>query len=114
MKRTVELGFLLAVALILSYVESLIPFTFGIPGIKLGLPNLIVLLLLYSARIPAKGASFVGERLADCFVRVSVRESVFDSLCVCWSAVQFYGYGDCAEVQVFFHGRGECTWRCVS
>lgn len=47
MKRTVELGFLLALALILSYVESLIPFSFGIPGIKLGLPNLIVLLLLY-------------------------------------------------------------------
>lgn len=47
MKRTVELGFLLALALILSYVESLIPFSFGIPGMKLGLPNLIVLLLLY-------------------------------------------------------------------
>lgn len=48
MRRTVELGFLLALALILSYVESLIPFSFGIPGIKLGLPNLIVLLLLYA------------------------------------------------------------------
>ena len=47
MRRTVELGFLLALSLILSYVESLIPFSFGIPGIKLGLPNLIVLLLLY-------------------------------------------------------------------
>lgn len=47
MRRTVELGFLLALALILSYIESLIPFSFGIPGIKLGLPNLIVLLLLY-------------------------------------------------------------------
>lgn len=47
MKRTAELGFLLAVALILSYVESLIPFSFGIPGIKLGLPNAVVLLLLY-------------------------------------------------------------------
>lgn len=56
MKRTVELGFLLAVALILSYVESLIPFTFGIPGIKLGLPNLIVILLLYSAKMPVRGA----------------------------------------------------------
>lgn len=41
------MGFFLALALILSYVESLIPFSFGIPGIKLGLPNLIVLLLLY-------------------------------------------------------------------
>ena len=47
MRRTAELGFLLALALILSYVESLIPFSFGVPGIKLGLPNLIVLLLLY-------------------------------------------------------------------
>lgn len=47
MRRTVELGFLLALALILSYVESLIPFSFGIPGIKLGLPNLIVLLTMY-------------------------------------------------------------------
>lgn len=47
MRRTAELGLLLALALILSYVESLIPFSFGMPGIKLGLPNLIVLLLLY-------------------------------------------------------------------
>ena len=47
MRRTAELGLLLAMALILSYVESLIPFSFGIPGIKLGLPNLIILLLLY-------------------------------------------------------------------
>ncbi len=47
MRRTAELGLMLALALILSYVESMIPFSFGIPGIKLGLPNLIVLLLLY-------------------------------------------------------------------
>lgn len=47
MRRTAELGLFLALALILAYVESLIPLSFGIPGIKLGLPNLIVLLLLY-------------------------------------------------------------------
>lgn len=46
-KKMVNLGLLLAVALILSYVESLIPFDFGIPGIKLGLANLAVLLCLY-------------------------------------------------------------------
>ena len=46
-RRTVQLGFFLALALILAYVESLIPFSFGTPGIKLGLPNLIVVLLLY-------------------------------------------------------------------
>jgi heptaprenyl diphosphate synthase len=46
-KRTTELGFYLAVALILSYVESLLPISIGIPGIKLGLPNAVVVLLLY-------------------------------------------------------------------
>ena len=56
MRKTAELGFFLAVALILSYVESLIPITFGIPGIKLGLPNLIVVLLLFGQRYGAKEA----------------------------------------------------------
>lgn len=41
------LGVMTALALILSYVESLIPFFPGIPGIKLGLANLILVLLLY-------------------------------------------------------------------
>ena len=40
-------GLLLAYALILSYIESLIPFAVGIPGIKLGLANLAVVLCLY-------------------------------------------------------------------
>ena len=58
-KKTVELGFFLALALILGYVESLIPFSFGIPGIKLGLPNLIVVLLLYQGEGNAKEALLV-------------------------------------------------------
>lgn len=45
-KKIAQLGLFLALALILAYVESLIPFSFGIPGIKLGLPNLIVVMLL--------------------------------------------------------------------
>lgn len=45
--RAAFLGLLLAFALILSYIETLIPFQSGIPGIKLGLANLAVLLCLY-------------------------------------------------------------------
>lgn len=45
--KTAYMGLLLAFALILSYVESLIPFFFGVPGMKLGLANLAVLLALY-------------------------------------------------------------------
>ncbi len=46
-KKTAFMGLFLALSMILSYVESLIPFSFGIPGIKLGLANLVVVLMLY-------------------------------------------------------------------
>lgn len=47
MKKTALLGMLLAFALILGYVETLIPLPFGVPGMKLGLPNLAVLITMY-------------------------------------------------------------------
>ena len=37
-------GILVALAMLFSYIETFIPFNFGVPGIKLGLANLIVLL----------------------------------------------------------------------
>ena len=40
-------GVFTSLALILSYVELLIPINFGIPGMKLGLANLLVVILLY-------------------------------------------------------------------
>lgn len=45
--KTAYLGVLLAFALILSYIETLIPFQSGIPGIRLGLANLAIVLCLY-------------------------------------------------------------------
>lgn len=40
-------GVFTALALIFSYIETLIPFSFGIPGMKLGLANLLTVILLY-------------------------------------------------------------------
>ena len=40
-------GVFTSLALILSYVELLIPINFGIPGMKLGLANLLVVILMY-------------------------------------------------------------------
>ena len=40
-------GLLIALALILSYVEALVPAFFAIPGMKLGLTNLVVLVALF-------------------------------------------------------------------
>ena len=39
-------GVFTALALIFSYVETLIPIQFGIPGVKLGLANLIIVIAL--------------------------------------------------------------------
>ena len=36
-----------ALALIFSYVEVLIPFNIGIPGIKLGIANIVIIIVLY-------------------------------------------------------------------
>lgn len=43
-------GVFTALALIFSYVETLIPVNFGIPGAKLGLANLVVVIVLYKTR----------------------------------------------------------------
>lgn len=47
MKKTAFCGLMLALALIASYVESLIPVPIPVPGIKLGVANSVVLILLY-------------------------------------------------------------------
>lgn len=46
-KKIAGIGMMIALAFVLSYIESLIPFSFGIPGIKLGLSNLVVMVSLY-------------------------------------------------------------------
>lgn len=45
--RAAYFGIFTALGLIFSYVETLIPFQIGIPGVKLGLANLIIVIALY-------------------------------------------------------------------
>lgn len=45
--KMIILALFICVALLLSYVESLIPFFGGVPGMKLGLPNLVVVFVLW-------------------------------------------------------------------
>lgn len=47
-KKLTISALLVALAMIFSYIEVLIPFNFGIPGIKLGLANLVVVVALYT------------------------------------------------------------------
>ena len=46
-KRVTFLGLSIALAMILSFVESQIPALVAIPGIKVGLPNIVMVFLLY-------------------------------------------------------------------
>ena len=46
-QKAAYFGVFTALALIFSYVETLIPVNFGIPGAKLGLDNLIIVIFLY-------------------------------------------------------------------
>ena len=46
-KKLTVSALLVALAMILSYLETLIPFNFGLPGVKLGLANLVVVCAFY-------------------------------------------------------------------
>ena len=48
-RKTAVYGLLVALAFIFSYIETLLP-VMGVPGIKLGLANLVVLVTLYLLR----------------------------------------------------------------
>ena len=56
-KRLCTLSLMIALAFAFSYLESLIPLNFGIPGIKLGIANLVVIVALYTMN--AKDALFI-------------------------------------------------------
>ncbi len=56
-KKVAFLGVMTTLSLILSYVESLIPVFVGIPGVKLGLANLVIVFILY--RMSVKDALLI-------------------------------------------------------
>ena len=53
--RIAKYGMLIALSFLLGYVETLIPFSVGIPGVKLGLANVVTLVCLYQL---GTGAAF--------------------------------------------------------
>lgn len=67
-KRLAELGVLTAAALIIFIIESFIPYPFPIPGIKLGLANIITVYTVYRYRAyEAAGVLFVRILLGSVF-----------------------------------------------
>ncbi len=56
-KRIALTGLLVAAALVLSYLEQLIPVFVAVPGVKLGLPNVVIVFALY--RLGFKQAALI-------------------------------------------------------
>ena len=72
-KRVALLGILTSVALILSYVEAILPPIWAaVPGIKVGFPNIVIIFLLY--RFGVKEAAVVS------FVRVFIVALLFGNV----------------------------------
>ena len=46
-KKLAMMGLFTALAMIFGYVEAILPISVGIPGVKLGLANIVVLFALY-------------------------------------------------------------------
>ena len=79
-KRITLLALFTSVALLLSYVEMLIgPLFTGVPGIKMGLPNIAIMLVLY--RIGTK------EEIAVSFIRIVISSILFGNITMFWYSV---------------------------
>ena len=50
-KKIATMGLLVALAMVLSWVEQLVPLSVAVPGVKLGLANLIIVIALYKMRL---------------------------------------------------------------
>ena len=72
-RKLAWMGLLSSLAIIFGYVEMLLPVFTGIPGIKLGLANLVTVFVLYTYTY--KEAAAVSE-----IGRASCRERVFYSV----------------------------------
>ncbi len=71
-KSVAYCAILTTLAMIFGYVEALIPFHFGLPGVKLGIANIVIVLALY--RFPA------GQVFAIQVMRIVLVSFLFGSM----------------------------------
>lgn len=71
-RKIARMGLLTSLALILSYVESLIPAFVAVPGVKMGLANIVVVFALYTLG--------PGEAAIVSIIRVLLSSLLFGSI----------------------------------
>jgi heptaprenyl diphosphate synthase len=78
-KKIATYGMLIALAFIFSYLESQIPYFLGIPGMKLGLANIVILIALY---LMGTKSAFVLS-----IIRVLLASLTFGNMSMFWFSV---------------------------
>ncbi len=73
------LGIFITLAMMLGYLEAILPFSIGIPGAKLGLANLVTVLLLYRRS--------AGEAAVVAFARIILSSVLFGTMFGFWYSV---------------------------
>ena len=92
---------LAALALIFSYIEALIPFNAGVPGIKLGIANLVILISLYTLGL--------GYTFSINLIRILVFRSRLFS---CRRDLKYVCYVSFKENESVFYSRYQYGRRC--
>ena len=75
-KKVAMLGLTIALAMIMSYIEALVPLSFAVPGIKMGLANIVIIFLLY--KFSMKDAILVS------IIRVILVSLLFSNVMAMW------------------------------
>lgn len=75
-KKVAMLGLTIALAMIMSYIEALVPLSFAVPGIKMGLANIVIIFVLY--KIGTKEAVLVS------LIRVILVSLLFSNVMAMW------------------------------
>ncbi len=75
-KKVAMLGLSIALAMIMSYIEVLVPISFAVPGIKMGLANIVIIFVLY--KIGTKEAILVS------LIRVFLVSLLFSNVMAMW------------------------------
>lgn len=78
-KKTAQIGMFIAVAFVLSYIESMLPLNFGVPGIKAGLANIVVVFALYYFKLAVAGGIAI-VRIILCGLAFGSLSGLFYSL----------------------------------
>ncbi|MDO4743429.1 MAG: Gx transporter family protein [bacterium] len=114
-KKITFIGCVLAFAVILGYIEFLLPISIGIPGVKLGLANTAFVFLLYKIGFKEAFAVNTARIILTCLLFGNIL-SAFYSICggilsmltmLLFKKLKFFGCTGISVIGGIFHNIGQ-------